>query len=80
MPLGDTPPPDLVALGDQMRDDWIRFAASGEPGWSPYGTEHRTTRIYDTPPDVLSYPEEASMRLWQRHRFDVLDLAGAQSA
>jgi para-nitrobenzyl esterase len=58
-----------------MRDDWVRFAADGDPGWAAYGTGHRTTRIYDMPPDVLSYPEETSMRLWQRHRFNVLGLA-----
>lgn len=75
MLLGGSPPASLVALGDHMRDEWVRFAADGDPGWAPYGTEHRTTRIYDVPPDVLSYPEETSMRLWQRHRFGVLGLA-----
>jgi para-nitrobenzyl esterase len=74
MLLGSSPPASLIALGDQMRGDWVRFATDGDPGWSPYGTEHRTTRIYDMPPDVLSYPEETSMRLWQRHRFGVLEL------
>lgn len=73
--LGASPPASLIALGDQMREDWVRFAADGDPGWAPYGTGHRTTRIYDVPPDVLSYPEETSMRLWQRHPFNVLDLA-----
>ena len=74
MLLGDSPPASLIALGDHMRDDWVRFATDGDPGWAPYGTEHRTTRIYDVPPDVLPYPEDTSMRLWQRHRFDVLGL------
>jgi para-nitrobenzyl esterase len=74
MLLGDNPPANLIALGDHMRGDWVRFAADGDPGWSPYGTEQRTTRIYDVPPDVLSYPEETSMLLWQRHRFNVLGL------
>ena len=78
--LGDSPPGSLIALGDRMRDDWVRFAADGDPGWAPYGTGHRTTRIYDMPPDVLSYPEEMSMRLWQRHRFNVLGLAGEEAA
>ncbi|MBO0821289.1 MAG: carboxylesterase/lipase family protein, partial [Nocardiopsaceae bacterium] len=77
--LGPSPPASLIALGDRMRDDWVRFAADGDPGWAPYGTGHRTTRIYDMPPDVLSYPEETSMRLWQRHRFNVLDLAAEAS-
>jgi para-nitrobenzyl esterase len=75
MLLGGSPPASLIALGDRMRDDWVRFATGGDPDWASYGTEHRTTRIYDVPPDVLPYPEDTSMRLWQRHRFDVLGLA-----
>lgn len=74
MLLGPDPSAALAGLGDRMREDWIRFASGEDPGWSPYGTEHRTTRVYDMPPDVLSYPEETSMRLWQRHQFDVLGL------
>jgi para-nitrobenzyl esterase len=73
--LGDNPPPDLLALGDVMRGEWVRFASCGEPGWERYGTERRTTRVYDIPPDILSYPEETSMHLWQRHQFDTLRIA-----
>jgi para-nitrobenzyl esterase len=69
---GLEPPADFVALGDLMRREWVGFAGGGRPGWSPYGTEHRTTRVYDLQPDVRSYPEEASMHLWERHMFDAL--------
>jgi para-nitrobenzyl esterase len=69
---GLEPPADFVALGDLMRREWVGFAGGGRPGWSPYGTEHRTTRVYDLQPEVRSYPEEASMRLWERHMFDAL--------
>jgi para-nitrobenzyl esterase len=41
-----------------------------------YGTERRTTRVYDLQPDIAPYPEEASMHLWERHQFDALDLVG----
>jgi para-nitrobenzyl esterase len=75
--LGDHPPAELLALGDLMRGEWVRFASCGDPGWAPYGTQERTTRIYDMPPDVGSYPEERSMHLWQRHQFDTLRLASA---
>ncbi|MGH3170988.1 MAG: carboxylesterase family protein, partial [Trebonia sp.] len=71
---------DFTALGDLMRAEWVRFASCGDPGWTPYGTGHRTTRIYETPADILSYPEGISMRLWQRHQFDTLKLASAQPA
>jgi para-nitrobenzyl esterase len=74
MLTGSEPPPEFVALGDLMRREWVSFATSGSPGWSPYGTEHRTTRVYDLQPDVRSYPEEASMHLWERHMFDALEL------
>jgi para-nitrobenzyl esterase len=69
---GPEPPAEFVALGDLMRREWLSFAGRGEPGWAPYGTGHRTTRVYDLQPDVRSYPEEASMHLWERHMFDAL--------
>jgi len=74
MLTGPEPPAQFVALGDLMRREWVSFASSGNVGWSAYGTEHRTTRVYDLQPDVRSYPEETSMRLWERHMFDALDL------
>ena len=74
MLTGPEPPAEFTALGDLMRREWIAFASCGHPGWSPYGTEHRTTRVYDLQPDVRSYPEETSMRLWERHMFDALEL------
>ena len=74
--LGEKTPPDYVTLGDTMRREWLSFAATGDPGWPAYGTEHRTTRVYDLQPDVLSYPEETSMHLWERHQFDALGLPG----
>jgi para-nitrobenzyl esterase len=72
MLTGPNPPAEFVALGDTMRREWLAFAATGEPGWPAYGTEHRATRVYDLQPDVVSYPEETSMHLWERHQFDAL--------
>jgi len=74
---GTEPPAEFVALGDLMRREWLAFAACGHPGWSAYGTAQRTTRVYDLQPDIRSYPEEASMRLWERHMFDALTLPAA---
>ena len=74
---GGQPSADFTVLGDLMRAEWVRFASCGDPGWAGYGTGHRTTRIYDVPPDIVSYPEERSMHLWQRHQFDVLRLTTA---
>jgi para-nitrobenzyl esterase len=75
MLTGEQPPAEFLALGDTMRREWISFATCGDPGWPAYGTENRTTRVYDLQPDVLSYPEETSMRLWDRHMFDTYGLA-----
>jgi para-nitrobenzyl esterase len=75
MLTGGNPSADFVALGELMKREWLSFATYGDPGWAAYGTEHRTTRIYDLQPDVLSYPEETSMHLWERHLFDALGLA-----
>src|SRR3984957_15432041 len=77
MLIGTEPPAEFRQLGDVMRGECLAFASCGEPGWQPYGTEHRTTRVYDLQPDVRSYPEEASMHLWERHMFDALSLPEA---
>jgi len=72
--FGPEPPASAVALGDLMRSEWAAFAADGDPGWPPYSAGRRLTRIFDDPPDVVPYPEQASMHLWDQHRFGVLDL------
>ena len=74
MLFGPEPPASALALGDLMRSQWVAFAANGDPGWPPYAPGRRTTRIFDDPPDVVPYPEEASLHLWDQHRFGVLDL------
>jgi para-nitrobenzyl esterase len=71
--FGPEPPAAAVALGNVMREQWAAFAASGDPGWPPYAPGRRLTRIFDDPPDVVSYPEE-SLHLWDQHRFGVIDL------
>jgi para-nitrobenzyl esterase len=74
MLFGPEPPANAVAVGNQMREQWAAFAAGGDPGWPPYAPGRRATRIFDDPPDVTSYPEQASLHIWDQHRFGVLDL------
>jgi para-nitrobenzyl esterase len=74
MLFGPEPPAGAVALGDLMRRQWAAFAASGDPGWPPYAPGRRLTRIFDDPADVASYPE-ASLHLWDQHRFGAIELA-----
>jgi para-nitrobenzyl esterase len=77
MLFGAEPPPGAVALSDLMGREWTAFAASGDPGWSPYSAGRRLTRVFDDPPDVVPYPEQASMHIWDQHRFGVLGLIAA---
>jgi para-nitrobenzyl esterase len=76
MLTGPRPSGEFIALGDLMRREWLAFAASGDPGWPAYGTGRRLARVYDWPAAVDPYPEETSMRLWERHQFDKLSLLG----
>jgi para-nitrobenzyl esterase len=73
--FGPEPPAAAAALGDLMRREWAAFAAAGDPGWPPYAPGHRLTRIFDDPADVTSYPEQASMHLWDQHRFGAIELS-----
>ncbi|WP_280498101.1 carboxylesterase/lipase family protein [Nocardia asiatica] len=70
--------PDTVAeairVSHHMRTDWLNFATTGDPGWSPYDPAARSTRVYTAEPTTRPYPEEHSRRLWSTHRFDTLDL------
>jgi para-nitrobenzyl esterase len=73
--FGPEPPASALAVGNQMREQWTAFAATGDPGWPQYAPGRRATRIFDDPPEVTSYPEEASLHIWDQHRFGVLDLS-----
>ena len=79
MLFGPEPPASAVALGDVMRAQWAAFAAHGDPGWPAYAPGRRLTRIFDDPPDVVAYPQDASLHIWDQHRFGVLGLTGAQA-
>ncbi|HEX4831453.1 MAG TPA: carboxylesterase family protein [Trebonia sp.] len=72
---GPCPPREFRELGELMRREWVAFATTGDPGWPAYGSQRRLTRVYDWPAAIDPYPEEKSMRLWQRHQFDALGAA-----
>lgn len=63
-----------VRVGDQMRSDWLNFAATGAPGWPPYDPDTRFTRVYTAEPTTHPYPEERSRQIWSTHQFGTLDL------
>ncbi|MEV5613119.1 carboxylesterase family protein [Streptomyces sp. NPDC052225] len=72
--FGGEAPADAVALSAEMGEAWTAFAAHGNPGWEPYRTGERLTRIFDAPSATGPYPQEASRRLWQDVAFSPLDL------
>ena len=56
--LGDAPP---QALATAMHRAWIDFAERGDPGWSAYEPEHRSTMRFGLEPAVVHDP-----RPWER--------------
>jgi para-nitrobenzyl esterase len=70
---------EAAHLSEAMRADWLRFAATGDPGWPRYEPSTRSTRVYDAVPTVRPYPEETSRRIWAKHRFGTLDMSGANA-
>ncbi len=65
---------DAENLSAQMRNAWTTFAAVGNPGWPEYDQQERLTRVFDTEPTVVPYPEETSRRIWQNTTFTPLPL------
>jgi para-nitrobenzyl esterase len=65
---------EAEGVSAQMRNSWAAFATDGDPGWPAYDRERRLTRVFDTEPAVVPYPEETSRRIWQDHVFSVLPL------
>jgi para-nitrobenzyl esterase len=61
------------AVSEQMRQAWIAFATTGDPGWASYDTG--AVRIFDATPAVGPYPESWSRHLWAGPP-DVLDVVG----
>ena len=76
---GDPPSAQTEALGETMRAAWTSFARTGDPGWPAFTTAELLTKVYDTEPAVLPYPEDASRRLWESEHLDTLDLVDSPS-
>lgn len=57
------PPADLAA---RMHGTWIRFAATGDPGWDPYDLERRATMRIDADWTQADDPRGEELRAWER--------------
>lgn len=58
------PTPAQQAMSETMMDAFIRFAKTGNPGWSPYELKGRRTMVFDRTSRVISDP-----RKWERELF-----------
>ncbi|WP_226899595.1 carboxylesterase/lipase family protein [Nonomuraea phyllanthi] len=65
--IGDEPTPEAVALSHELHAAWVRFITTGDPDWAAYRPGQRLTRVLDTVPETLPYPEEVSRRIWEGH-------------
>ncbi|MFD6433286.1 carboxylesterase/lipase family protein [Streptomyces venezuelae] len=57
----DAPPADLA---DRMHAAWIRFAATGDPGWAPYDLTRRTTMRIGAEWTQVDDPRGEELRAW----------------
>ncbi|MEU9184197.1 carboxylesterase family protein [Streptomyces sp. NPDC048484] len=71
---GSEPSPEARSLSSRFRAAWTAFATTGDPGWPSYDTEQRLVQVLDAEPQVTTYPEETSRRLWHAHTFRALPL------
>ncbi|MCP3818499.1 carboxylesterase family protein [Streptomyces sp. A3M-1-3] len=63
--IGRSVPDDFTRLSRRLRDSWISFATTGDPGWPQFTTERPLVRIWDTEPSVAEDPLGASRGIWR---------------
>ncbi|SDF39890.1 para-nitrobenzyl esterase [Lentzea fradiae] len=67
------PPSSLAAL---VHDSWVRFARTGDPGWTRYTADRRTTMRFDVDSGPTEDPRGQERRAWRSP--EVPHLAGRQ--
>jgi len=64
--FGATVPAAFAPLSAAMRDAWVSFARTGDPGWPRYRPDDWPARIWELPPSVRADPTETSGAIWAR--------------
>ncbi|MCR6490051.1 carboxylesterase family protein [Amycolatopsis sp. OK19-0408] len=54
----------MQAMATEMFDAWVRFIATGDPGWPRYTTADRVTRIFDDVSTTAADPDREQRLLW----------------
>ncbi|MGW5723826.1 carboxylesterase/lipase family protein [Amycolatopsis sp. NPDC003865] len=55
----------MQAMATEMFDVWVRFIATGDPGWPRYRAEDRVTRIFDDVSATVADPDREQRLLWE---------------
>jgi para-nitrobenzyl esterase len=55
----------MQAMATEMFDAWVRFIATGDPGWPRYTQEDRVTRLFDDVSTTVSDPDREQRLLWE---------------
>lgn len=62
---GPNPPQQLA---DTMHSAWVSFIKDGNPGWTAYDLENRSTMRFDDTSGVVNDPRPAERKLWEGKR------------
>jgi len=54
----------MQAMATEMFDGWVRFIATGDPGWPRYTPADRVTRLFDDVSTTVSDPDREQRLLW----------------
>jgi para-nitrobenzyl esterase len=54
----------MQAMATEMFDAWVRFVATGDPGWPRYRPADRVTRLFDDVSTTASDPDRDQRLLW----------------
>jgi para-nitrobenzyl esterase len=56
---------DAKALSATMMDAWLAFACAGDPGWTPYEADRRSTQVFGPRVHLTEAPYDAERQVWQ---------------
>ncbi len=54
----------MQAVATEMFEAWVRFIATGDPGWPRYTTADRVTHLFDDVSTTVSDPDREQRLLW----------------